>query len=1094
MKENEKSSKLNLEISKDLEENDILLDGSSKNQKGSFDNESLSEAFLYEETEGKNNNNKSKCSFFLNLPFIFYFFIILIIFTITLLIYYIIIFIKKEPNFKIVGLPWKEVDLNDREYQNYIFNNRLQVLLIHDSGFDMDGGAIVIEKGFLDDPFNEGIATLATYLLSQIYFNNNKKIPDLDDYFGNYKYSSDEYFTNFRFDILNVGLKKFLSSFGGILKERNWSSLFDEDQIEEAILQIDAIYNAKTRYIEFRENHLLEYFVYGFNNSNNEEILPEGNYDTLSKYNYKELKDNVSDYIHNLISHPEKMKIVLFSKYKFLISSKYMKKYFKDIIDRKRLDNKNNDNNNKYDEFKNFKKSQIFYIKANNYEPNYIKIIYYIDKVNNESFSELYYKENYFVYIIDFLDEKKEGSLYSLLTNDSNYNVKSIESYVEVILKSKIKLTIYIELNCLKNINDIIFKTYQFINKIINEAIGENLQVDRYTELKDLCYQNVKYTEKTFDTIELAKNNGENIVLTAYEPKFYFYFYCIPWNDNISLIRDESKQYFSQLKPENSVIILGLRDNDRHKMTCNDNSPFKLNCSLFRDNNNIKNTTYYEVSYINDVFNSSSFEKDLELNNSANINFKNNNYKSKHNETFKNIIKEKEKNNEFQELNKINTFNKFYFKRNVNFYVPKVYISLNLFHPYLRPNNTNSEDKKCNYFKIIEIFSAIKRKINEELADAIRAYNEFDFGQTENYLYINIYCYEDKASLILEKIRNIIYNTSWETTDFISNNEIYKNEVFDDFFMFDNTDIQEISRYYLYCQLKNSLFNKYEFFPQDFESNNYAICNSTINESELQNLTFFIINGTIYGFYEYDQAQQIYDLFDINQDFSSFKKILNNVEVKKDNIEDYYKWIIDINKLKETKEKHVYINESIYNKYDINNDNLGISYISLKVELLNVSILEALLNKTKSFTKNYIDFQMFVYRDIFFELLFYSENKNETIPNQELVKKEWFKSLGDLYIYNEPVDNIGNRYYYVIKNFLLTLIKKQTCLEQRAKDEIIGNQNEGIILDPGKIYTEYQEKYEGKKIDDKELDYTIRFYLNTISQENSTFYVHTLGK
>ena len=67
-------------------------------------------------------------------------------------------------------------------------------------------------------------------------------------------------------------------------------------------------------------------------------------------------------------------------------------------------------------------------------------------------------------------------------------------------------------------------------------------------------------------------------------------------------------------------------------------------------------------------------------------------------------------------------------------------------------------------------------------------------------------------------------------------------------------------------------------------------------------------------------------------------------------------------------------------------------------------------------------------------------------------------------------------------------------MEQRAKDEIIGNQNEGIILDPGKIYTEYQEKYEGKKIDDKELDYTIRFYLNTISQENSTFYVHTLGK
>ena len=168
MKENEKSLKLKLEISEE-KENDDLLDN-NKNKKDSFDNESLSEAFLYKYSE-RNNDNKSKCNFILKLPFIIYFFIFLIIFTIVILLLYIFIYIKKKPNFKIVDLPWIEADLNDREYQNYIFNNNLQILLIHDPGFDMDGGAIVIEKGYLDDPLNEGIATLATFLLSQISSN-----------------------------------------------------------------------------------------------------------------------------------------------------------------------------------------------------------------------------------------------------------------------------------------------------------------------------------------------------------------------------------------------------------------------------------------------------------------------------------------------------------------------------------------------------------------------------------------------------------------------------------------------------------------------------------------------------------------------------------------------------------------------------------------------------------------------------------------------------------------------------------------------------------------------------------------------------------
>ena len=75
-----------------------------------------------------------------------------------------------------------------------------------------------------------------------------------------------------------------------------------------------------------------------------------------------------------------------------------MKYYFKYLI------NKENEIQ-KYDSEKeylpnDFNTSQIFYIKANYYEKNYIKIIYYINKVSNETYSELFYKYIYMLYIL----------------------------------------------------------------------------------------------------------------------------------------------------------------------------------------------------------------------------------------------------------------------------------------------------------------------------------------------------------------------------------------------------------------------------------------------------------------------------------------------------------------------------------------------------------------------------------------------------------------------------------------------------------------------------------------------------------------------
>ena len=959
--------------------------------------------------------------------------------------------------------------------------------MIHDEGFDMDGGAIVIEDGYLDNPYAQGISSFATALLSHIAFEDINHIPNLDDYFGSFIHETEDHFINFRFDVLNAGFTKFLSDYGKILN-------IDFDKISENIdtykskimSELDNIYLNKINYIENRENHLLEYLVYGFNDSNNNDILPEGNNLSLSLYNDTELVNNVSEYIQNLIN-PEKIKIVLFSKYKFIISSKYMKNYFHYLTHKQNNTNKRYEEKYKY-EINDFKKSQIIYIKANDHESNYIKIIYYIDKIKNESYSELIYKSNYLIYITDFLMETKNGSLYSLLTNSTDYNIKSINAYYEIILKSKIKFTIYIELNCLKNINDIIFITYQYIHKIIEEAIGRNLQMNRYFDLRNLCYQHIKFLEKTYDTIDLAKNNGKNIIFTKYKPEYYYYIDCLLFYNyqNSTEVLEETQKYLSQLTPNNSVIILGLKDDDRKNITCNEDCHFKLNCSFFTDDNNIKNTTYYDVYYKNYFFDYYDFEKYLDINTNSDIEYINNSYISKHNKSLLDMPKEEL--NDIERLdNKTATLNNFYFKRNVNFHVPKVYISLNLFHPYLRPNNTETNKKKCNYFKILEIFSAIKRKINDKLADAIRAANEITFGQNENYLFINILCFEDIAYKIVETIKNIIIDTNWTSTDFITNNVIYKNEVFEDYLIFDKSNIEEISKYYFYCELKNSLYNKYEFFPKDFEQEYYEKCISDL-ENELDDLTTFIINGYIYGFYSKDQAIKLYDLFEIQDISIKFNDIIKNANINDINAENYVNWVNEINELKNNYNQ-VNINSGVYNKTYF--DNYGIRYISFDEiinhdeSLINITIFESVFSKASiNYESSLVNYDMFYYRDIYFELIFYDSNKKNTIPNNQTVSKEWKKRIDNCYSFNDPVDNIGNRYYYIKKNFVLSLIKKQTSLEQRAEDELMGFKSNGKVFDPEKIMKDYNDRYKDKKFDENELDGTLSYYKNLLGKEN----------
>ena len=324
-----------------------------------------------------------------------------------------------------------------------------------------------------------------------------------------------------------------------------------------------------------------------------------------------------------------------------------------------------------------------------------------------------------------------------------------------------------------------------------------------------------------------------------------------------------------------------------------------------------------------------------------------------------------EKDIKLVDYNYSNTLNRFYFKKNSNFKVPRVLIKFNLYHPYLRPNNTNKNDTKCNYFLLLEMFSAIKRKINEELSDATLAYAQIDFYQSENHLDILVFCFSDQAYNITQVIKKAINDTDWSSSDFFTNNEIYKNEAFDDYLIFDKSDFFPIFRTYFNCELKHNLYNIYEFFHDDFENNHYKKCidNAKNNSNIFKDLTTFIIDVYIYGCFEEDKAKEIYNLFNFNNNYS-FTNILDevNILIESDNYTNWAKEIID---LKE-KERNIFINKNIYNKYD--EGNYGISYrifddkTSLNISIFN-TIIEKLNKKENSFL---ISNQMFKYKNYIF--------------------------------------------------------------------------------------------------------------------------------
>ena len=399
--------------------------------------------------------------------------------------------------------------------------------------------------------------------------------------------------------------------------------------------------------------------------------------------------------------------------------------------------------------------------------------------------------------------------------------------------------------------------------------------------------------------------------------------------------------------------------------------------------------------------------------------------------------------------------------------------------------NSIKKDKNCYYFKILEFFFAIKRKILEDLGDAIRAGNEIDISPYEEFLAIDIFCYEDIAFKIIEKIKKIIFDIDWNSTDFISNNEIYKNIVFDDYLNIDKRQIYDMFESFFFSELKNSYFNIYTFFPDEFD---YDSCVHDL-ELEIENLKTFIINGYIYGYYTEEEAYNISDLFDTNFTIDKLEKLFlntNNSEIVDVSPDNFINWAKEIKKLNVSYQNK--INVKVYNKSDHISHcyNFGMSFIKFNDSELNTLIFQTILNMV-DYKENLISISYFKYGDMFLEFLLYDENVSSEIPNDNLLKDNWKNILDKLYQFNEKVDNIGNRYYYVKKNFLSSLFVVQTSLKHSAISEIEGTLYYGSVLNYSKLSDDYNKKYKGKKTKKNELNKMIEYYSNITNRKRIDF-------
>ena len=588
-------------------------------------------------------------------------------------------------------------------------------------------------------------------------------------------------------------------------------------------------------------------------------------------------------------------------------------------------------------------------------------------------------------------------------------SIKSISSSINIILKNKILFSIKIELNrqSYYYIKDIIKRVYEYIEKIKNYI--NNLKVGD-ARVKDLFYiygQRFTFTEDKDDEDDFAQEAKKLFYL---DDRLYFLrddWFPRNFSGNINKI----KEYFNQLTMNNSVIILGINNYTKNKFNLNESD-----ISFMFEN--ISSTKYFNLRY---TFNDLD-KLNLTINlteNDKDIRFTKNIYISNYTNESKLVIYEEDEDKflfeETKEICRINsdTYRFFYF-RDTSFKIPKVFISLFILHPFLRPNLTESENDNL-YFQLILFISYLQDEINYRLSDAIRAGNEFYIDFKENYIYIDIYCFSDITHNILKIIEEII---SYSNTKIENNYDIYRDYALE-ILNSKGKNIDDIIKLEFYKYIYDDLpfYNYYKFPIDEFEEKRIEFT-TTIDST--------IMQGYIYGYISKEDSLKICDIFE-KTGVEKFTETLTKANLNNDKI--------NIKNFVEKLMNKVDIPSNIINKkYSEQIDNEIYFFKKMAKYNYKNSVFAYIIEDIFEDINSNISVKMMTQKYIFLKIIC----KNNISCTKDNIMTKIINEINNSGL-DKQIDLIGNRFYYYLKSTQNMITDKHETLKSASIQKIYEN-------------------------------------------------------
>ena len=888
--------------------------------------------------------------------------------------------------------------IDENLYEIIRLLNGIEVALISNRNLTTCSAAVVVNSGFRSLPKMNGVPHLTEHMLflgNEKYQNKSHLIDLISRYFGNINGKTEDFETSFFFDLGKDGFKLGLDSFANIFK----------NPIVDKVTMIEEIKNLQAEYIKYSydnqycEKHLIQNIIYSSSFEQNQEILPEGNQETLSK-DYESLRGKVIEYF-NAYFTGKNLKIAIMSHESLSTMRGLAIKHFSSIpkegikpTAQEMLHDTLHINTGRIIAFKG--KGTI----------SYMDIIFYVKPTNN--LDDISFNIGYFKYIQYLLRSTEKGSLFKVLNEENK--VIQLSTHTSVLDNSIMSFSIRIDLlsKTSDQLLEIIYKVYNYI-RIIRE---NEVEMEKYSELEKIFEKEMKFHEQSEANSDFTESTAKKLFRVGKNGLSFFKYDIFMPKYN----KDKIKDIFEQLIPENSAIILSFTDS------------YELNVKNFTLVSNPEKlfamkqlTHFYSLSYewCNIIPSQLQFLKNMNVyDDKLKIPKKPNQFLTKLEHLVEPSSPDEGNSTILAETLIGNTTShiSLFYKLDRSLRLPKFHLTINLINPLFRVKDD------VNYTIYMLYTTYLTHAINLLFCEAVSSGSSLEITRNENGIFIHITSFTDLFDTVNDLAYKAIFSTDLSKETYIFYKELLKNELSN--YSFEQPFSK--AKQYFKMIIKNSLINIYEYQFED---------DSELIDKSLNTIPNQMISILYYGNIQKDKVNEIYT-----------KYLKENIDEKSTSIESHYDVANKIDFfpfIKNTKELPQY--SIVYQKSKIVAQTATSNYFYVGYSTTDNDILSDIISlvwEEKFFNelrnKKGIGFHVYSRKEyysgkIYFNFVVQSTYGNQGGYNEINMNQELDEVIGGEV--KAAIDNLSDDYLYNLKyNILLKKNKKDISLSSKAKN------------------------------------------------------------